>query len=55
LQMIDDSSSVVGLPMIDDSSSAVTVSWGRSQSVLSGPVTPLRPTILPMQHPRIKA
>ena len=46
-------SSVVGLPMIDDSSSAVTVSWGRLQSVLSAPVTPLRPTILPMQRPRM--
>ena len=34
-------------------SSAVTVSRGRSQSVLSAPVTPVRPTILPMQHPRM--
>jgi hypothetical protein len=47
------SSSAVGLEMIDDSSSAVTVSRRRSQSVLSGPVTPLRPTILPMQYPRM--
>jgi hypothetical protein len=38
---------------VASSSSAVTVSWGRSQSVLRAPLTTLWPTTLPMQYPRM--